>query len=171
MSNGQYIGKFRGIVTDNDDPETRGRIRARVPDVYGDDKSGWALPAVPYAGRNVGMYFVPPVNAQVWIEFEHGDPEYPVWSGCFWAEQENPALQVASSPAASTLPNTKVLKTDNCTLMLDDTSGSGGITIEMTGGIKITLKSEAIEINNGKGAVIKLSGIQVSVNDGALEVM
>lgn len=168
MSNGQYYGKYRGVVTDNSDPDGLGRIRARVPDVFGEDDSGWALPALPYAGRNVGLYIVPPVDAHVWIEFEQGHSEHPIWSGCFWAEGENPASQFGST---ATLPSIKVLKTDTGTLLLDDTSGSGGITVEFTGGIKITLRTEGIEINDGQGAVIKLSGIQVSVNDGALDVM
>ena len=50
------------------------------------DDSGWALPAVPYAGDGVGFFMIPPIGASVWIEFEHGDPDYPIWTGCFWAD-------------------------------------------------------------------------------------
>ena len=103
MSNGgSFTGKYRGVVDDNRDPLMLGRIRARVQDVYGDRVSGWALPSSPYAGDGVGLFLIPPVDASVWIEFEHGDPEFPIWSGCFWAQGEMPA-----QPA---VPEMKVLK-------------------------------------------------------------
>ena len=69
-----FYGKFRGVVTDNRDPLFMGRIRAKVTDIFGDEKTGWAMPAVPYAGKGVGFYMIPPEKASVWIEFENGDP-------------------------------------------------------------------------------------------------
>jgi uncharacterized protein involved in type VI secretion and phage assembly len=158
----QYYGKFRGIVSDNRDPLMQGRVRAKVPDVLGDEESGWALPALPYAGKNVGLLLIPPTDALVWIEFEHGDPDYPIWTGCFWAAGELPV-----SPAVA---EKKILKTDSGTITIDDTLGAGGITIETTAGLKITMDMTGIEITNGQGATIKLSGPQVSINNGALEV-
>jgi uncharacterized protein involved in type VI secretion and phage assembly len=157
-----FYGKFRGVVDDNRDPNNLGRLRARVQDVLGDRVLGWALPAVPYAGNGVGLFLIPPTGASVWIEFEHGDPDYPIWTGCFWASGEVPA-----SPAQAEM---KVLKTDSCTLTLDDTEGSGGITIETKDGAKIKLSTSGIEIDDGQGGKIKLTGPQVSINDGALEV-
>jgi len=157
-----FYGKFRGVVDDNRDPLMLGRISARVPDVLGDNASGWALPAVPYAGNGVGLFLIPPTGASVWIEFEHGDPDYPIWTGCFWAQGEPPV-----TPAVA---EKKVLKTDTCTITLDDTPGAGGITIETSAGAKIKLSVSGIEIDNGMGGKIKLSGPQVSINDGALEV-
>lgn len=169
--NGPFVGKYRAVVTSNQDPLMLGRVRARVPDVYGDEDSGWALPALPYAGRNVGLYLVPPEGANIWVEFEQGNAEYPIWTGCFWGDGQNPATTAASQPGPTTLPSAKVLKTDSCTFTLDDAPGSGGITIEFTGGIKITMKQTGVEITNGMGASINLSGISVSINQGALEVM
>jgi uncharacterized protein involved in type VI secretion and phage assembly len=163
--NGQgppFFGKFRGKVTDNRDPLMEGRVRAKVPDVYGDNESGWAKPALPYFGKNVGLFLIPPTDASVWFEFEHGDPDYPIWAGGFWAQGELPA-----SPAVAEM---KVLKTDTGTITLNDTPGAGGITIETTAGMKIKIDSTGIEITNGTGATVKLSGPQVSINNGALEV-
>ena len=162
--NGQgppFYGKFRGVVSDNRDPLMLGRIRAKVQDVFGENESGWALPALPYAGSGVGLFLVPPTDASVWIEFEHGDPDYPVWSGCFWAQGELPA-----TPAVAEM---KVLKTDHATITLNDLPGVGGITIETDDGKKITMNALMIEITNGTWS-IKLTPASVSINDGALEV-
>ncbi|MEM9267102.1 MAG: phage baseplate assembly protein V [Cyanobacteria bacterium P01_F01_bin.13] len=156
-----FYGKYCGVVKDNQDPEMRGRIRAQVIDVFGDQNSGWALPALPYAGNQVGLFLVPPMDANVWIEFQNGDPEYPIWTGCFWARGEAPAV-----PA---LPQIKMLKTDVGTVTLDDTPGTGGVTIETTAGMKIMLTSMGIEITNGQGK-IQIQGPTVSLNNNALEV-
>lgn len=157
-----FYGKFRGVVSDNRDPLMLGRIRAKVQDVFGEHQSGWALPALPYGGNGVGLFLIPPTDASVWIEFEHGDPDYPIWTGCFWAQGEVPA-----TPATA---ETKVLKTDAATMTINDLPGAGGVTIETTTGMKIVINTTGIEITNGQGASIKLSGPQVSVNSGALEV-
>ena len=167
--NGQgslFYGKYRGIVTNNNDITFPGRIRARVPDVFGDDESGWAMPSAAFSGKSVGFFALPTVGAGVWIEFEHGDPDYPVWSGGWWGSS-------AEMPAALTTPNKQVLiHTDaGHKILIDDTPGTGGITLQIgTQGPKIVLNDYGIEIDNGKGASIKLTGAQVSINGGALEV-
>jgi uncharacterized protein involved in type VI secretion and phage assembly len=155
------LGKFKAKVTDNRDLNQRGRIKAKV--IALDLETGWALPCSPYAGDGVGLFLLPPVDAHVWIEFEGGDLEAPIWSGCFWEAGQAPVL-----PA---FPEKKVLKTASATITLDDTPGAGGITIETQTGMKITLTTTGIEITNGQGASIKMTGPQVSINSGALEVM
>jgi hypothetical protein len=159
-----FYGKYRGVVSDNRDPLMLGRIRAKVQDVLGDNESGWALPSLPYGGNGVGLFLIPPTNASVWIEFEHGDPDYPIWSGCFWAQGEVPA-----TPGIAEM---KVLKTDLVTITLNDLQGAGGITIESSIGIgaKISMTVQGIEISTGANS-IKLTATGVSINDGALEVM
>ena len=159
----KFFGKYRGKVENNVDPMQLGRIQISVPAVLVDGRMSWAMPCVPYAGSGVGFFAIPPVGANIWVEFEGGDPDYPIWSGCFWGVGEVPAL-----PAIAEM---KVLKTDMGTITLNDLPGAGGITIETTTGMKIVISAIGIEINNGQGGSIKFTGPQVSVNEGALEVI
>src|SRR5712691_2228388 len=160
-----FYGKYRGIVTDNNDPLSMGRIRAQVLDVLGDDESGWALPCVPFAGDGMGFYAIPDVGARVWMEFEQGDPDYPIWTGCWWGSQEE-------LPDEADDIQKVVIKTKNGQIIILDGSGAGEITIQ-TGDEEtqsIVINPESIKIDNGSEATIELSGPTVSVNDDALEV-
>jgi Type VI secretion system/phage-baseplate injector OB domain len=161
MSN--FYGKYRGKVVNNIDPMQLGRIQVIVPTVLGDGRLSWAMPCVPFAGSGVGFFMIPPNDSNVWVEFEGGDLDYPIWSGCFWGLGEVPA-----TPA---LAEVKVIKTANMTLTLSDLPGVGGFTVELTSGQKIKLSALGIEIDDGQGGKIKLTGPQVSINDGALEVI
>ena len=164
--NGRFYGKYRGVVTDNKDPLMTCRIRAKVADVFGDSESGWAMPAAPFGGNGMGFFALPDVGSGVWIEFEHGDPDFPVWSGSWWGSvAEVPPLLVAP-PYQKVMVKTK----GGQTVTLDDTPGVGGITLETSTGQKIVLSALGVEISNGMGASIKLTGPQVSVNNGALDV-
>jgi hypothetical protein len=161
-----FHGKYRGTVANNLDPMQLGRVQVSVPAVLGDGQLSWALPCVPYAGDGVGLFAVPPVGANVWVEFEGGDPAYPILAGCFWASGQTPG---------SGLPTTKVLKTDGVTLTLDDLSGAGGLTIDIASpavpvAMKIACTSSGIELSMGSQKIL-LSNSSVSVNNGALEVM
>jgi uncharacterized protein involved in type VI secretion and phage assembly len=165
MSTG-FLGKFRGVVTDNQDPLQIGRIRARVPDVTGDQECGWALPCFPFAGSGLGWFALPNVGAGVWIEFEHGDPDYPIWAGCWYGTIADVPPELLSPPYQKVL-----LKTVGGTsITLDDTPGAGGISLETASGQKISLSAAGIEIDNGVGAKITLQGPKIDVNNGALEV-
>lgn len=121
MNKRVFYGKYRGKVTDNHDPEGIGRIRAIVPNVGGDKNMNWALPSVPYAGKGVGFIFIPPIDANVWIEFEDGDPDYPIWTGCFWNTGE-----LANSGSN---PDIKGIRTESGSMTFDDVNKS--ITIGM----------------------------------------
>lgn len=162
-----YYGKYRGVVRDVNDPLMIGRIKATVPDVLGDQESGWALPCAPFGGSGVGFFALPVVDAGVWIEFEHGDPDYPIWSGCWWGS-------VAEVPPVLLAPPYKklmIVTEGGQTVTLDDTPGVGGITLETSGGQKLVLSPTGVEIDNGMGAKITLTGPQVSINNGALDVI
>jgi hypothetical protein len=79
----RYWGKYPGVVRNPIDPEMRCRLLVSVEDVFGPNISSWALPSLPYAGLSLGMYVVPAVGTNVWVEFLHGNPDYPIWTG-FW---------------------------------------------------------------------------------------
>jgi len=165
MSN-PYFGKFRGVVTDNQDPLQIGRVRARVPDVTGDQESGWAMPCFPFGGNGMGFFALPSVGAGVWIEFEHGDPDYPIWAGCWYGTLAEVPPELLAPPYKKVL-----IKTEGGTsITLDDTPGLGGITLETASGQKITMSAAGIEIDNGLGAKISMQGPQINFNNGALEV-
>jgi type VI secretion system (T6SS) baseplate-like injector VgrG len=84
-----FWGKYRATVIDNADPLMLGRLLCEVPSLP-TTLLNWALPCVPYAGEKARMFALPPIGANVWIEFEGGDPEYPIWSGVFWTEPPPP---------------------------------------------------------------------------------
>jgi uncharacterized protein involved in type VI secretion and phage assembly len=164
---GRFYGKYRGVVTDNRDPLMTGRVRARVTDVLGDGESGWAMPAAPFGGSGMGFFALPDVGAGVWIEFEHGDPDFPVWTGAWWGTAAEVPPLLLAPPYQKVMVKTK----GGHTVTLDDTPGVGGITLETSTGAKIVLSALGVEITNGMGASIKLTGPQVSVNNGALDVL
>lgn len=162
-----YFGKYRGKVENNVDPMFLGRIQVSAPAVLGGGKMSWAMPCVPYAGPGVGFFAIPPVGANVWVEFEGGDPDYPIWSGCFWGSGEVPA-----QPAVAEM---KVLKTDAIALTLSDLPGAGGFTLEVKSPavavpLKLVCDSSGIELKNS-AASVKLTAASVSINSGALEVI
>jgi len=151
---------YRGLVSDNNDPNRLGRIKARVPAVFGDVERGWCMPCVPYAGPQVGIAFLPEVGSGVWIEFEGGDVSYPIWVGGYWRKDELPS---------DVAPNVKVIVTaSTLELKLDDGAQSSALTD--SNGNTVTLDSSGITLRNG-GQQIVVDDASVSVNDGALEVM
>jgi hypothetical protein len=163
----RFYGKYRGQVENNVDPQQMGRIQVSVPAVLGEGSLSWAMPCTPYAGPGVGLFAIPPNGANVWVEFEGGDPDYPIWSGCFWGLGEAPVM-----PA---LAFTKALVTDGITLKLDDTPGVGGFTLEVRPPavavpVRLVCNASGVELTHG-AASIKLTPASVSINNGALEVI
>ncbi|BBA36202.1 uncharacterized protein sS8_4272 [Methylocaldum marinum] len=163
----QYYGKYRGTVVDNVDPNKRGRLQVTVPAVL-DTKQVWAMPCVPYAGPSLGFYAMPEVGTGVWIEFEAGDVSYPIWTGCFWAEND--------VDQADADPRIKFFKTRKFTLRIDD--GNGEIIIENDSGSQIKLtaqeilhKSSTVRQEAAGGRKTELSAASYKVNDGAMEVL
>lgn len=170
MSTGALFGKYRATVVNNVDPMQIGRIQAMVPDVAGFVPSTWAMPCVPAAGINTGFFTVPMIGAGVWIEFERGNPDYPIWVGGYWGTAaEVPLLAHAVPPGVTGFTIQTPLKNG---LVISDVPGpTGGILIQTTTGAMISVSDVGIIISNGKGAIINMTGPTVDVNLGALTVI
>jgi uncharacterized protein involved in type VI secretion and phage assembly len=163
----RHFGKYRGTVINNIDPMQLGRIQVMVPDVTQVLPTSWAMPCVPIAGKQSGVFVVPQLGAGVWIEFEQGDPDYPVWVGGFWGiAAEVPALALAGIPGN---PNIVMQTTAQNTFVLSDMPANQ-IMLKNTTGAMILVNEAGITISNGKGATIVLAGPTVTINAGALVV-
>jgi hypothetical protein len=178
----RFFGKYRGTVIDNVDPELRGRIKAQVPDVYGELPGPWALPAMPVTSLEGGVFAVPGIGASVWIEFEQGRAAFPVWTGGFWP---NPGEVPATSALGA---DTKiVLQTSlgNFLVLDDETEGvtlqtsvghsimlnAEGITIKTSTGNLLSVSDAGITMTTAEGGSISIAGEVVMINDGALMVI
>jgi hypothetical protein len=175
MSDGQtFYGKYRGTAVNNLDPEQRGRIQAIVPAVSNVVPTSWAMPCVPMAGKQQGAFMVPQVGAGVWIEFEGGDPDKPIWVGGFWGiAAEVPPLALLPPPIPPG-QNIVLQTTLQNTLLLSDstpTPVSGGIILKSPTGAMIVVNDTGIYLQNGKGASLTMVGPTVTINNGALVVI
>lgn len=196
----RYYGKYRGFVADTHDPEKIGRVRLSVPAVLGDQQSNWALPCFPYGGSKDQSWFaVPEVGAQVWVEFEGGDPDHPIWTGCFPqkkadlpknAEPENQLLRTATGNELL-FKNQRgkgeihLSKQDGCKLSFNE---KGEVSLQNKGGeisigadgssiiIKdkhrntVSLKNGGVEVVDQSGNKITMKGSRLTVSGKTVEI-
>ena len=158
----RFYGKYRGVVSNVDDPESIGRIRANVPEVLGEVDSPWALPCAPYAGDGMGSYTVPPIGAGVWIEFEAGDPARPIWTGCWWGSGQLP--QNEEGTAAT--PSIKVIRTESGMMVtMDDDKQVLSVSDENGDNIlKIEARSGKITVKGATKAIVEAPSIELVEN-------
>jgi uncharacterized protein involved in type VI secretion and phage assembly len=169
MPGERHYGKYRGTVVNNLDPEQRGRIQVMVPDVSNLMLSSWAMPCFPVGGMQTGFFAVPLIGAGVWVEFEAGNPDYPIWSGCYFgtAAEVPAAVQTAPLPIPSVTIQTPLMNS----LQVSDLPGpTGGIVLRSATGASVIVNDTGIYIQNGRGAAITLIGPLVSINNGALDI-
>jgi uncharacterized protein involved in type VI secretion and phage assembly len=165
----KYFGKYRGVVINNIDPMQIGRIQVQVPDVGGLIPGTWAMPCFPFSGKQMGAYMIPQMGAGVWVEFEQGDRDYPIWSGCWYSVGEVPVLALAGIPAS---PNIVLQTTAQNAIVVSDVPGpTGGIMLKSTTGAMILVNDTGIIIQTGKGASIVMAGPTVTINNGAFVVV
>ena len=156
-------------MINNVDPMRMGRIQVQVPDVHSVVPSTWAMPCVPSSGIQNGMIWLPMIGAGVWVEFEQGNSDYPIWVGGWWGSAaEVPALSQIAPPGVSALAIQTALQ--NGVLVSDVPGPTGGIMLKSALGASIIVNDTGIYIQNGKGASITLIGPTVTVNTGALVV-
>ncbi len=160
-------------MIENVDPEQRGRILVQVPDALGTKPSSWAMPCVPAAGIRAGVFVVPPIGSQVWVEFEQGDPDYPIWAGGFWGSAADVPVFAVTPAAIPPGQNMLLQTTGGNVVMVSDappSPASGGIVLKSAGGAMIVVNESGIYISNGRGAAITLVGPVVDINNGGLTV-
>jgi len=161
----KYYGKFRAFVVDNEDPEQRARIRVRVPSVFGQQETFWALPCLPFGGlEEQGFFMVPEVSAQVWIEFEEGNKDFPIWTGVFW----QPSASVPNE-AKKSAPTTRVLKTPSGhVLQFDDEADAEKFRLAHPGGSEFNIDengSMTLHDQSGNKLVLDANDNSVTLQD------
>lgn len=169
----RFYGKYRGTVVDNVDLTGQAMVLAEL-EAFPGMMLNWALPCVPYAGIEEGFHAVPPLGANVWIEFEGGDPSRPIWTGCFWEKGTIP-LALELSPEDPAL--VKVFRSKFCTLIMNDTPGEGGITLNtidpaVAVPLTVTMTSAGIELNAGAVNILMNpeEGITVETEETVVEI-
>jgi uncharacterized protein involved in type VI secretion and phage assembly len=163
-----YFGKYRGIVKRRDDPKGRGRLRLLVPDISGYEPSTWAEPCFPFVGAGIGLCILPEKDSLVWVEFEQGCINHPVWTGGRFADKQeapNPAKQMEVPLSGF------VAQTSAGHFIAIDESESGGVVIQTKKGAKIELKGQSILISNGAGAEIHFDRNTVTINKDGLKII
>lgn len=159
----RFYGKYAGLVTDRDDPERLGRIRASVPEVLGDEPSSWALPCAPFSGPDEGCFAVPPVGAAVWIEFQAGDVSRPIWTGGWWPRGDVPVPEEGSAGD----PETKVMKTSSGLHIALDDAGNTAVVSDGAGANKITVRSRGGEIQVEAVGKVVINAAQIELIESA----
>lgn len=166
----RYYGIYRGTVVNNVDPLQTARIQVMVPDVKGPFPATWAMPCVPFTGKQMGAFMLPQLGSGVFVQFEAGDPQRPVWTGGWWGDTaELPVMALAGAPEN---PNIVIQTTLQNSIVISDLPGpTGGIMLKSATGATIIVNDTGISIQNGKGASIVMAGPSVTINNGALVVI
>ncbi len=159
---GRFFGVVVGIVTNNQDPDKMARVRVKFPWLSDDHESWWARIATPMAGSGRGMYFVPEVNDEVLVAFEHGDVRSPYIVGALWNGQDAPPANNDDGKNNIRLVHSR----SGHLVRLDDTDGDEKIEIiDKTGGNKITIKSSDNSMSlecTGKMKLHAQAGIEIT---------
>lgn len=170
----KFYGLYQGVVTLNTDPMLRGRLQLMVPDVSSFIPTTWAEPSVPLAGPSgppMGVYMVPPPGTGVWVMFQHGDPDLPVWVGCRWGlPSDIPPMALLGNPLDPNICIQSLLQNMVMVSDMPPTPVTGGIILRSTTGAMIVVNDSGIYISNGKGAMITMVGPTIDFNIGALTV-
>ncbi len=173
----RFYGKYRATVVDNQDPSQLGRLRVKVPSVLGPDVvTGWAFPCAPYGGaEDQGFLFVPERDAGVWVEFEEGDLEFPIWVGTYWSRPPGDGSQLpkpqgddgTEQPHVQDPPTRKVIKTvKGHTVQFEDADGAETVLIrEGRSGHLITMDKNGITIVDKNQNTIMLNDDGVKITD------
>jgi len=165
----RFYGVTIGVVTNNKDPDGLGRVKTSLPWMADQVETDWARVVTPMAGSGRGLYFLPEVNDEVLVAFEHGNPDTPYVLGGLWNGKDKPP----ESNSDGKNDRRAIRSRSGNVIRLSDTDGDAKIEIIDSSGkntIVISAKDNSITItadgdvtvqsNNGK---LKLSGRGVEI--------
>jgi uncharacterized protein involved in type VI secretion and phage assembly len=171
VSAGRYYGVYPAVVTDNQDPDSQGRVQVRLPwspDADGASYETWARLATMMAGNNRGSWFVPEVDDEVLVSFQGGDPRWPFVVGALWNGSDSPPESIDSDNDVKAIVSRAGIK-----LVLDDTAGSVTLTLSTPGGqqVELTDGGNQITVSDSNGNSIQLApGGTTVTSSGPLQV-
>lgn len=166
-----------GLVTNNKDPEGLGRVKVKFPWMSETDESTWARMSVPMGGKGKGFFYLPEINDEVLLAFEHGDIDHPYVLGALWNGKDKPPLSNNNVVGRDGKVNQQIIRSrSGHEIILDDTSGQEKITIvDQSGNNKIVIDSKTNTITfSGQTNVkiesdgkVSIKGRQVSIEADA----
>jgi len=173
----QYPGVVTAIVKDVHDPEGQGRIRLQFPWLSESQKSSWAPVAVPMAGKKRGTFFMPELDDEVLVAFEHGDFDHPYIVGFLW--------NGVHEPPETTIQNRIIKTPGGHQLRFEDKDGAKKIIVKSDGGhqIEIDDAAQTITLKTNSGAqsmvlsdakqsvTIKGGGRILEMSNGAIQML
>lgn len=170
---GRFYGVTVGVVTNNQDPDSLGRVKVKLPWLSDQDESFWARVVAPMAGKDRGLYLLPEIDDEVLVAFEHGMIEYPYVLGALWNGKDNPPETNSNGKN-----NMRTLKSrSGMIIRLDDTDGSEKIEISDASGKnsividvanqKITIAADADISLESKQGKVKIAGKGIELSSQA----
>ena len=141
-----YYGKYRAKVVDIKDPQQRGRIRVMCPRVLGESKSSWCEPCIPVAYDNGGDFALPKVGEFVWVEFEEGNPNKPIYTGGLWSSFNSPSSNYSS--------NTRLITWGDCKIEMTGDVVSITAPSVIVNGRPVARVGDKVAIENNTGTIL-----------------
>lgn len=187
----KHFGKYQGEVVDNKDPQKLSRLKLRIPSVLGGQITDWALPCLPYVDDpHKGMFIIPEVDAQIWVEFEEGNIRSPIWVGTsrpLLSDSPGGACKDNLSKCCQFIQcedilgkefirlyhptNSEMVLEPNGSISLKDASGAvltmnaetNEIIVEDSNNNILTMNSSGSKVEDSNGNVIEMSAVGVTV--------
>lgn len=178
---GKVYGVVVGVVTNNQDPEKLGRVKVLYPWLSDSEESHWARIATLMAGKDRGTFYLPEVDDEVLLAFEHGDVRFPYVVGALWNGKDTPRYDNADGKNDKRVITSRsghefifddgeqqgkvVIHTKkNHTITLDDTAGGEKISIVDKSG------SNSVEIDSNQNSIAVKSGLKLTIESQVIEI-